>query len=33
MKNLTLYLNESVVSEGKVSDVVNKVRTIFKKLF
>ena len=33
MKNLTTYLSESVVSEGKVSDVVNKVRTIFKKLF
>ena len=33
MKNLTTYLSESVVSEGKVSDVVNKVKTIFKKLF
>ena len=33
MKNLTAYLNESVVSEGKVSDAVNKVKTIFKKLF
>lgn len=33
MKNLTVYLNESIVSEGKLSNIVNKVKTIFKKLF
>lgn len=33
MKNLIEYLNESIVSEGKLSDVVNKVKTIVKKLF
>ena len=33
MKNLTSYLNESIVSEGKLSDVLNKLKTVFQKIF
>lgn len=33
MKNLTAYLNESIVSEGKLSDLVNKLKTVFKRMF
>lgn len=33
MKNLTTYLNESIVSEGKLSDLVNKLKTVFQRMF
>lgn len=33
MKNLTAYLNESIVSEGKLSDALNELKTIFQKVF